>query len=355
MFHEGLEKQMRLSRVPTHRTTVLSAIAGATVLGLLLTGCAGEPESEAKPKPEATAQTSVDYPVQIVSCGRTTTIEAPVERGVTLNQGATEVALALGVEKQLAGTAYLDDAVPEKWKAAYDSVPVLSAEYPKQEEFLAAEPDFAYASYSSAFEKGTIGTQDELAEDDHIASYVSPFGCDDKEKRPPQTMESVWDEIDGIAAAFGVPDRAAELRAEQQRQLAELAEAKAGDGITVFWYDSGDKTPFVGAGGGGPQLVLEAIGATNIFADLDGSWGEGNWENVVAADPDVIVFADAGWSTAADKQAYLEKDPVLSQLSAVKNKAYVTVPFSESTVGVRLVDGAISVAEQLSGLDLGTE
>lgn len=68
----------------------------------------------------------------------------------TLNQGATEVALAFGVEDQLAGTAYLDDSVPQKWRAAYDSVPVLSKEYPKREELLAAQPDFVYGSYASA-------------------------------------------------------------------------------------------------------------------------------------------------------------------------------------------------------------
>ena len=130
-----------------------------------------------------------------------------------------------------------------------------------------------------------------------------------------------------------------------------MAEANEGEGISVFWYDSGDKTPFVGAGGGGPQLVLDAIGADNIFGDVDGSWAEVSWEKVLADDPDVIVLADASWSTAEEKQAYLEEDPVLSQLSAVQAEAYVTVPFSESTVGVRLVDGAQHVAEQLVALD----
>ena len=91
-----------------------------------------------------------------------------------------------------------------------------------------------------------------------------------------------------------------------------------------------------------------AVGATNIFADLPKGWDNVAWEKVVEADPDVIVLADASWSTAASKQAYLESDPVLSQLKAVKNKAYVTIPFSESTPGIRLVDGAISVSEQLA-------
>ena len=69
---------------------------------------------------------------------------------------------------------------------------------------------------------------------------------------------------------------------------------------------------------------------------------------MIKADPDYIVFADASWSTAASKQAYMEADPALSQLKAVKNKAYITVPFSESTPGIRLVDGAEKVSEQIA-------
>ena len=66
----------------------------------------------------------------------------------------------------------------------------------------------------------------------------------------------------------------------------------------------------------------------------------------------MIVLADASWSTAEEKIAYLEKDPVLSQLTAVEQESYVTIPFSESTPGVRLADGAVAVSEQLAKLDL---
>ena len=120
----------------------------------------------------------------------------------------------------------------------------------------------------------------------------------------------------------------------------------------MFWYDSGTKAPYVGAGQGGPQLILDAVGATNVFADLDGGWAEGNWEDVIAADPDVIVLADASWDEASAKLAHLENDPVLSQLRAVEESRFVTIPFSESTPGVRLVDGAVSVSEQLAKLEL---
>jgi iron complex transport system substrate-binding protein len=323
--------------------TVLSVTAA-----LVLSGCAGAPEADSAsdPGPADTSGGASIFPVEVTSCGRTTTLAARPRRAVTLNQGATEVALALGVEDQLAGTAYLDDAVPAKWQAAYESVDVLAKEYPSREDLLAAQPDFVYASYGSAFDAKVAGTRDEL-DASGTPSYLSPFGCEEADDRPEPSFDAVWDEVGSVATAFGVPERADALVAEQRDLLAGLEETAAGEGLDVLWFDSGDRTPYVGAGGGGPQLVLDAVGATNVFGGLDGGWADGTWEKVVAANPDVIVLADASWSSAEDKIDYLEADPVLRQLDAVAAEAYVVVPFSETTPGVRLADGAASVSDQL--------
>jgi len=320
------------------------SLAFVLLAGLALAGC-----GTGAPKADDNDTSTAGYPVTITSCGVSTTLAAKPEHAVTLNQGATQVVLALGAGDQLAGTAYLDDAIPAKWKAAYDKIPVLSKEYPSKEQFLAAKPDFAYASYASAFDDKAVGTQRELT-GEHIASYLSPFGCDDMAERPQTTWQAVWDEVDAIGKAFGVESRATALEKAQQATLDELKSTDAGKGLKVFWYDSSTKTPFVGAGHGGPQLIIDAIGATNIFANLDGGWADGSWEKIVAADPDVIVLADASWDTAKSKIAYLEKDPVLSKLRAVKEHRFVTIPFSESTPSVLLVDGAASVSEQIAKL-----
>lgn len=322
-------------------------VAAVLALALLTSACAGAPRPEASAAPAG----ATGFPVEITSCGHTSTIEGPVQRAVTMNQGATETALALGVEDRLVGTAYLDDAVPQRWAAAYDAVPVLSPEYPTREELLAVEPDLVYGAYASAFDPAAAGSRAEL-ERTGTAAYLSPFGCEEPDQRPAPSFEAVWDEVDTIATAFGVPERAEALRAEQEQQLADLAAEEAGAGLDVLWYDSGDRSPYVGAGAGGPQLVLDAVGATNVFADQPGSWVEASWEKAVAADPDVVVLADASWSSAEEKIAYLEADPVLSTLRAVREQRFVTVAFSESTAGVRLVDGAVSVAAQLAGLDV---
>lgn len=311
----------------------------AAGIALLVGGCAGAPSTDDR------SASSGDFPVELDSCGTTSEVAERPEKAITMNQGATEVALALGVEDQLAGTAYLDDEIPEKWRDAYESVPVLAEEYPDNETVLDARPDFIYASYATAFDAEAAGERDELAESG-IATYISPLGCPADEKAP-VTWDSVWSEIDDVAAAFGVPDRAEEIRDEQQKTLDDLESEAVGEGLRVFWFDSGTDAAYAGTGDGGPQLILNAVGAQNVFGDIEGGWADVSWEQVVKADPDVIVLADADWSTAEEKIAMLEKDPALRELQAVREKQFVTVPFSASTPGVRLADGASSVAEQL--------
>lgn len=319
-------------------------IAASAVL-IAASACAGAPEA-AGGSTETQAGDQANYPVEVENCGQTVVLKERPQRAVTLNQGATEVALALGAEDQLAGTAYLDDEVATHWAEAYETVPVLAEQYPARETFLAAQPDFAYASYSSAFAPQAVGTREELSKG-AIATYLSPFYCEGAE-RPKASFEAVWDEVSDVAQIFGVSDKADSLITSQRSQLAALADEAEGAGVTVLWFDSGDKTPLVGGGGGGPQVVMEAVGATNAFADLENGWAEVSWERVLEADPDVIVLADASWSTAEEKRAYLENDPVTSQLRAVRSQAFVVVPYSESTPGVRLVDGAQGLAQGLA-------
>src|SRR5690606_29617127 len=48
----------------------------------------------------------------IESCDTVSSFDAVPSRVITLNQQATEIMLALGLEAHLVGTAYLDDAIP---------------------------------------------------------------------------------------------------------------------------------------------------------------------------------------------------------------------------------------------------
>src|SRR6476659_2318689 len=86
-------------------------------------------EQTAAPSTDAT-QDAGTFPATIDNCGIKTTYTAAPKAAVSVNQAATEIMLSLGLQASMVGTAYLDDAVAPALQAAYESVPVLSDEYP---------------------------------------------------------------------------------------------------------------------------------------------------------------------------------------------------------------------------------
>ncbi len=98
----------------------------------------------------------LDYPIGITNCGVQSWIKSPPQRAVTMNQGTTEVMLALGLADRMVGTAYIDDYIWPELEAEYNTVPVIAKEYPTIDELLSVKPDFVYASYSSAFATSSV-------------------------------------------------------------------------------------------------------------------------------------------------------------------------------------------------------
>ena len=71
---------------------------------------------------------------------------------------------------------------------------------------------------------------------------------------------------------------------------------------------------------------------------------------MAAQDPDLIVVVDASWDKADAKLLQLCSHPIASDLRAVKNRAFITVPFSASTLGVRIGALAYNLAEAMVAL-----
>ena len=111
-------------------------------------------------------------------------------------------------------------------------------------------------------------------------------------KPNPLTFDAVFAEIEQVGEIFDVQDAAAALVAEQRAELAAVK--PAGDDRTALWYSSGSDTPYVGAGIGAPQMILDELGLVNVAADVKDTWSPLGWEAIVAADPDVIVLVIAG-------------------------------------------------------------
>ncbi|HEY0186740.1 MAG TPA: putative F420-0 ABC transporter substrate-binding protein [Cellulomonas sp.] len=319
----------------------LAACAGSTGSDSSGTSSAGASSTEA-------ADDATFTPVTLDNCGTEVTVDSPPERVVTIKSTSTEMLLALGLGDRIVGTAYADGPVRDDLTAAYDAIPVLSDNVPGQEAMLAVAPDFVYAGWESNFSADGAGERSTLQELG-IGTYVSPAACKEADYQPdPLTFNDLFDEIREIASVFGVQDRAEELIAEQQDQLAGVT--APAEETTALWYSSGSDTPYVGAGIGAPQMMMDAAGLTNIFADVHDTWTSAGWEQVVAADPDVIVLVDATWNTAESKIELLESNAATSQLTAVKEHRYLTISFPEAEAGVRNADAVVSLSEQLAEL-----
>jgi iron complex transport system substrate-binding protein len=320
---------------------VVAVLAG----GALLAGCSGG--AAAAPAGGGSASPTA---VTLKNCDTTVTIGHAPKRVIAIKSTSTEMMLALGVGDRIVGTAYQDGPVPEKWAATMKHVPSLSDFMPSEESVLDRKPDLVYSGWESAFSADQAGTRSELASLG-IASYVQPAAC----RSVPVaklTFPEVFREIDEAGRIFGVEGAARKVVAAQRAQLAGIH--RDDRGLTALWYSSGTDTPYVGAGTGAPELVMETAGLTNVARDVKQTWTTLGWESIVADDPDVIILIDADWNTAAAKISRLESDPATAGLSAVKNHRFITIPFPESEAGVRSVDATASVAAQLAKLRFGS-
>lgn len=324
---------------------VPAALAVLT-LALTLTACAAAAPASPQTTPGAPGAT----PASLDNCGFPVELGAPPERVVTIKSTPTELMLALGLGDRIVGTAFLDGPVPDEWAADATDIPVISDRVPGQEAVLALEPDFVYAGWESNLTTDGAGDRATLGERG-IGTYVSPSACKEPGYQPdPLTFDDVFAEIEEVGALFGVPDRAARLADEQHAALAAISPVS---GVTAFWWSSGTDNPYAGAGIGAPQLIMSTAGVTNILADVHDTWTSAGWEQVIAADPDVLVLVDASWNTFEHKVADLESNPALSQLTAVREHRFVRLPFASTEAGVRNVEAAASLARQVRDLGLG--
>ena len=237
--------------------------------------------------------------------------------------------------------------MPTEWADAAADIPVLSDKVPGQEAVLEAEPDFIYAGWESNFSPEGAGERADLASLG-VATYVSPAACKGEGRPGKLDFDEIFDEITEVGDIFGV--NATEVVDSQRSTVAAIEPDDRG--LSALWFSSGSDTPYVGAGLGAPQLILETIGLENIAGDVQDTWSPFNWEAVIDANPDVIVLVDSAWGTVDKKIGVLESNPATAQLDAVINGRYLIVPFAASEAGVRTASAAEDLAQQLAELDL---
>ncbi|WP_237536543.1 ABC transporter substrate-binding protein [Streptomyces sp. SID5785] len=325
------------------RRSARVAAAATALSAVLLTGGCGSSGTGAG-SPGASAPAVKGFPVTIDNCGVKTTYTRPPSRAVTIHQHPAELMLSLGLKERMAGTSYPDSAVLPELREDFSSIPQLSKEAPSFEKVLDTDPDFVYGGYASAFAEKEGRSRKAFA-DAGIDTYLNRENCAGKQG---VTMQDTYTEIRTIGRIFGVPDRASTLVSTLRSRVAEAGRAVKGTrDVSVFVYDSGDKSAFTAGGKGLGNELIKLAGGRNVFSELDDVFGDVSWEQVVDRRPDVIAIYDYAGTSVAQKKKFLLSQPALADVPAIKNKRFVVLPLTDTLVGVRSADAVGELARGL--------
>lgn len=339
----------------------VSTISALAVVALALTSCSAGDVGDSAGKP-APHETTGAYPVTLANCGREITIDEPIESAVALNQGITEILLSMGLDDRVAGTGTWTDPVRENLAEANADIPRLSDDNPSFETVLGAEPDFVAASFHNTLDDTGSGSFDQYAELG-VPAYLASTECSkanfdgDGARENKLSMDAIYRDVRDLGVLFDEVEAGEALITELESRVKAASAHKAAPGTTAAFWFANSEAPYMAGGVGAPQIIADALGVENAFADSDLEWPQIGWEAIAAQDPDVLVIGDLTRKSETAESAkakieFLESHPVASQLRAVKEKRYIALPGADLNPSIRTVDGIETVAAKLAEFGL---
>lgn len=248
------------------------------ILPLLLISACAEVEPPGGGADEATSISVID------DAGRTVTLEAPAERVVACAPDAAEVVCALD-PAALVGRSRYTDYPPE-----LTGLPVVG-DFSSIDVERAAALTPELVVLSGLEQEPTLAGLEALG----LTAYV----------HFPESLDGLSAAYERLGELLGVPGRAGELTAELTSARESLAERRPTRSPRVYLEISA--APLMAACAGSLQHdLLTAAGCENAFADLPRAYHRVEPEELLAADPEIVLLLSgigveeaesrAGWS-----------------------------------------------------------
>ena len=166
---------------------------------------------------------------------------------------------------------------------------------------------------------------------------------------------AIWElidqEVNNLAAIFGVSDRAQDVIAKRQTAVSELtktAQQAKGSGIALY-ITPGESHFYTYGASSMVQPIVEAAGLQNSYADNTKRVFDGSMEDLLARNPDWIVLLALS-STEEQTLAAFTAFPGAGKLKAVANNRVVMLPFALTDPPTVLsVDGATALTAKIGG------
>jgi iron complex transport system substrate-binding protein len=263
--------------------------------------------------------------------GREVKLDSPAQRVVSLAPSNTEILFALGVGPQVVGRDELSD-YPQEAKAIA-SVGGSMGDF-SEEAILALKPDLVLAS--------------ELNSPDLVAS-LEKLGLTVYSLSNPKTFEGLYKNLEIVAQLTGHEKEAAELNKSLKARVTavdEKVKPLSSRPVVFFELDATDPlAPWTAGPGTFVDQLIARAGGINIGSQLKGDWAQISSENLVVANPQIILLGDALYGITVES---VKARPGWDVISAVKNNAiHPFNPDLATRPGPRLVDALEQMAKLL--------
>jgi iron complex transport system substrate-binding protein len=262
--------------------------------------------------------------------GTSVTIRTQPERVISLSPANTETVAALGAGERLVGGTDLDDHPPEL--AALPDVATFTGVL--MEQLVALEPDLVLAGGNGFTPDADIARMRELGYP-VVVVYSS-------------SVDDVLTDIRLIGDALGseAAETAEALTASMDADLDHIADLAAETGSTPrTFYEIGDQPELYGPAPGSFVADMVERAGGDAITTSDPTVFSMPLEQLVAADPEVIVLGDTLYGVCPDIVA---ARPGWGDLAAVRTGAIRTVDDVVVTrPGPRLAEGLASLARAI--------
>jgi iron complex transport system substrate-binding protein len=259
--------------------------------------------------------------------GRAVAIDQAPQRIVSFGPSITEILFALGLEEKVVGVSnYCDYPEAAKLKAK-----VGDAFNPSLERIVELEPDLV------------LTLKQEQLNRELDALGIKFMVLD------PEDIDGIWGDIELVGEITGTEKKAEELIEDMQDSISQvIALVEDAPEVRVFFIvDATDLTlPWTAGTGSFIDALITMAGGENIAAKAQGAWVQFSLEQIVSADPEIIVIQTMTGGIPTVSKEGLEEHPVWGEMTAVKQGKICFINGDlVSRPGPRIVQGLEEMAK----------
>lgn len=280
--------------------------------------------------PAPTAAPAADSTTIIDVAGRSVMIAGLPQKIISLAPSNTEILFALGLGPQILAVDDFSD-----YPAEAKGLPKVGGSNGTYnfEQIVAFEPDLVLVGGLTPPE--VVKQLEDLKLTVVVANSAET------------TFESILTDIGLVGQITGRASEAEQLTAALRQRFEEI-KAKAATASTkprVYWeIDATDAAkPYTVGPGNFVNDLIAVAGGINVFSDVESPFPQVGLEQVAAANPEVIILADAAYGITVES---VLARPGWGEIAAVKQKQ--VYPIDDNLVsrpGPRIVDGLEAVAK----------